>query len=842
MSIIILNKKIFTGTSSNVDEPEAGMLSMGIDIDGKLKVKEDDGNVYTIGDTEPFIGLSYSRLDIGTYVDNVELISKINNSEYRFLNTNDILFISGLNTTQSGSYYEKYILTINNVSIGTLGTHQVVLSDLELINSTNLSTISNIQDIIDLINPNVIRYDLGLQVTDIIEDIVNNSGPFTVGLDDDIYFTFNTDVGSYIYRFLITTPGLYGDGEIQVNSSDFLLIYSSVSEQYIEGTYDEIYTLKQNSSLVPNQNYIITDYVNEYIINGTDTSKIVNEITSIGAVSGYLQFPIASTLPNGTVFTIVDLPPGYSGTHTIGQSGAIIGSFSTQYYIFNTFIENAANIGVTFQYELPRYSTEFDGVTLYDSYGKIICKPGGVVNTDVHDSTSYGTMSGIENMSPPIERIVLTAISTNKFSENTFSDTFEGDFMIYDINDNIINDLNGNFVKNKKGTIKRRWNSSLNIDINKDWRSQKYRRYRTTNVLFDRYKMLEEVYKVQTPTGVTYSVGGIVSTLHSSPGHRYTLLDLENPNHFNDFTNGDINSNIFSSSVSTSNLDVIDLMSLTTIIYRYSMVFNLTTSEVNFKDYNIIPLDNTYTPTDFVSFVKVKDLDNTIFLTNNKNFGLSSPIYVDSEYSSITYSTFLSGGDIVNGQKGIITKCITFDTFVINNSGVLNSVKLMSNNSVYNSGSEIFNTVFGSAAVSQGALSQFFELYISDDCKIYNSIISSNYTTNLRISDSNMSCCFFNIGISYLSKIRFNGHLTAFREGTYNINTPIRNIDLDINTGFSKNPNKVNSYGYNYKLVNTGGTLFANNDVIKTMSDTKELYELNINSGIISTTVVSTPN
>lgn len=841
MSIIILNKKIFTGTSSNVEEPEAGMLSMGIDIDGKLKVKEDDGNVYTIGDSEPFIGLSYSRLDIGTYVDNIELISNVNNSSYRFLDTNVILFITGLNTTQYGSFYEKWILKKNNVSIGLSGSYTVQQNDLELLSSTNLSTISDIQSIIDLINPNAIRYSLGLQSTDIIEDIVNINGPFSVGFDDDIYFTFNTDVGSYIYRFLITTPGLYGDGEIQVNSSDFLLIYSSVSEQYIEGTYDEIYTLKQNSSLVPNRNYIITDYVNEYIINGTDTSKIVNEVKSIGAVSGYLQFPLSTTLPNGTVFTIVDLPPGYSGTNTIGQSGVITASFGTQYYIFSVFTENAANIGVTFQYELPRYSTEFDEVTLYDSYGKVICKPGGVLNTDVHDSTSYGTISGIENMSPPIERIVLTAISTNKFSENVFSDTFEGDFMIYDINDNIVSDLNGNFVKNKKGSIKRRWNNELKIDINKDWRSQKYRRYRTTDVLFNRYKMLEEVYKVQTPTGVTYSVGGIVNTLYSSSGHRYTLLDLENSNHFNDFTNGDINSNIFSSSVSTSNIDLIDLMTLTTIIYRYSMSFNLTTSEVNFKDYNIIPLDNTYTPTDFVDFVKVKDLDNTIFLTNNKNFGLSSPIYVDSEYSSIKYSTFLSGGDIVNGQKGIITKCITFDTFIINNNGVLNSVKLMSNNRVYNSGSEIFNTVFGSAAVSQGSLPQFFEIYISDDCKIYNSIISSNYTTNLRVLDSNMSCCFFNIGISFLSKVRFNGHLTALREGTYNVNTPIRNLDLDINTGFNKNTNKVNSYGYDYKLVNTGGTLFANNDVIKTMSDTKELYELNINSGIISTTIVSTP-
>ena len=839
MSVIILNKKIFTGTSSNVDEPEAGMLSMGIDIDGKLKVKEDDGNVYTIGDTEPFIGLSYSRLDIGTYVDNVELISKINNSEYRFLNTNDILFISGLNTTQSGSYYEKYILTINNVSIGTLGTHQVVLSDLELINSTNLSTISNIQDIIDLINPNAIRYDLGLQVTDIIEDIVNNSGPFTVGLDDDIYFTFNTDIGSYIYRFLITDPGDYGIGEIQVDSNDFLLIYSSISEQYIEGTYDEIYDLKQNSSLVPNRNYIITDYVNEYIINGTDTSRIVNEITSIGAVSGYAQFPLSVALPMGLLVELVGLPPGYVGPAFIGMTGNITLIFGTQYYIFSNLPEIT---GMTIRYSLPRYSTEFDEVTLYDSYGKIICKPGGVVNTDVHDSTSYGTMSSVENKTPPIERIVLTAISTNKFSENVFSDTFEGDFMIYDINDNIINDLNGNFVKNKKGTIKRRWNTEMNIDINKDWRSQKYRRYRSTNTLFDRYKLLEEVYKVQTPFGVTYSVGGMVNTLYSSAGHRYTLLDLENENHFNDFTNGDSNSNIFALSVSTTNVDPINIMTLNPEIYRYSMSFDLTTSDLNFKDFNIIPLDSEYIPTNLVSYVKINDLDNTVFLTNNKNFGSSEPISIDSEFGSIKYSTFLTGSRIINSQRGIMTKCLTFDTSIINNNGILNSVKIMSNNWINNSGSEIFNTVFGSSAASQGALPQFFELYISDDCKIYNSIISSNYTTNLRISDSNMSCCFFNIGISHLSKIRFNGHLTAFREGTYNINTPIRNIDLDINTGFSKNPNKVNSYGYNYKLVNTGGTLFANNDVIKTMSDTKELYELNINSGIISTTVVSTPN
>ena len=76
-------------------------------------------------------------------------------------------------STQSGSFYEKWILKKNNVSIGLSGNYTVQQNDLELLSSTNLSTISDIQSIIDLINPNVIRYSLGLQSTDIIEDIVN---------------------------------------------------------------------------------------------------------------------------------------------------------------------------------------------------------------------------------------------------------------------------------------------------------------------------------------------------------------------------------------------------------------------------------------------------------------------------------------------------------------------------------------------------------------------------------------------------------------------------------------------------------------------------------------------
>lgn len=838
MSIIVLNKKIFNGTMSNVDEPEMDMLAMGIDIDGKLKVKESDGNVYTIGDIEPFIGLSYSKLDVGVYSDSSNLIDKINVSDYRFVSTNDILFISGINQGQYGSYYQKWLLLKNNISIGTQSSYIVNDYDLELLYSNDLSSISGSGDIVDLINPNAIKFNLYTQSTNIIEDIVNNDGPFVLNEGDDVFFTFKYDDNSYIYRFLINDAGSYGIGETQTIDTDFLLIYNSSSDQYIEGTYDEIYNLKLNSNLIPNRNYIITDYLNEYIISGSDTSKIVNEITSIGAVSGYAQFNLDEALPNGLAVELTGLPDGYVGSAYIGMTGNITTIFGTQYYKFSNLPEIT---GMTIKYELSRYSVEFDDLSLYDISGKPIYKPGGVLNTEVHNGTSYGTMSSVENLPPPLERIVLTAVSTNKFSENAFSDTFEGDFLIYDFNDNIINDSNGNFIKNKRGTVKRRWNNALNIDIDKDWRSQKYRRYRCSDTLFDRYKFLEEVYKVQTPTGITYSVGGMVNSLYNSEGHRYTLLELENKNHLNDFTNGDINSNIFELSVSNTTIDSINLMSLSTAIYRYSMDFNLLSSDINFKDYNILPLDDEYNPTNLIDNVKVKKLENTVFLNNNKNFGSSNNIEIYSENSEIKDSTFLSGIKVENYQESIINKMTTFDTGIIYNTGTLYSVRLMSNNWVKNNGSEIFNTTFGSAAVSQNSLPQFFECYISNGCKIYNSVISSNYTTSLNFINTSMSCSFFHIGVSYLSNIRFNGHLAAFREGTYHPNNYIRNLNLDLDNGFNKNPNKVNSYGFNYKLVNTGGTLYMEDHTIKTMRDTKALYEISIDSGTINIGTASIP-
>lgn len=772
-----------------------------------------------------FEGLEISRTNLNSYVDNDDLVNQINNLPTFTVDSNVIKIFNGLlQSPNLGNFIQKHFLISQDVTFGMSGS-QITYNDLELFYQQDLSTVD---DIVGSVNPNATNYNLGTQSTNDIADIVNNSGPYQVS-GEDVYFSFIAFDINYIFRFLITASGSYGMGAISVTQSDFIEFYNSNVDVYIEGTYAEIANLKSNSLLIPNKNYIITDYQTKYMIQYTDTSRIVSRMTAVGSVSGYLQFPLDTALPLGLVVTVVGLPNGYTGTAFIGQTGSITNLFGTQYYIFSVLSEGAENIGITLEYQLPRYSATFDQVTLYDYYGNVICKPGGVINTDVHGGTAYGTMSASENMAPPIERIVLTAVSPNKFSLNGFSDTFENDVIEYDFNDTQIKDYNGNVIGTRNGFILRRKNDILGIDINKDWRAQKYRRYRVTENLFDRYKYLEEVYKVSG-----YSTGGMVSTLYSSDGHRYSVLDLENKYHINDFTVGITGSNIFASSSNTATIDAGSLFSTSTSQLKYYYDFNLSSTNLLFKDYNIFPLDSNYNPTSLVKSVKVKDLDNTVFLNNPKNFGSSDDITVDSELGTIKSSTFLSGIPILNTK--IMSNILTFDTGQIANFFDMYYVRLMSNNSIINHGT-LFNVSFGSRAFNEGSLPQFAEFQIMNDCRITNSMIGGNYVTDLKLIECDMSSSFFHIGFSYLAKLTFKGHLTAFREGNISTATNLLNTNFRINTGFAKNPNKVNSYGFNY--VFTASNTYQDK-FIETM-DNKNLYYPSISSSGLIVVTASIP-
>ena len=759
-----------------------------------------------------FNGLEVNRMNLESYSDIDDLVDNINRLPTFTVDNNVIQIFNGvLQDPNMGNFIQKHFLVSQELVFGISGS-TIGFENLELFYQQDLSSLGSANNIVAAINPSAVNYDLGIQSTNDIAYLVNNSGPYNLNDDDDVYFSFIESDSNYIFRFLISASGSYGMSASGVTQSDFLEFYNSNVDAFIEGTYDEIFTLKSNSLLIPNKSYIITDYQHKYIIPYTDTSRSIVRVTSIGAVSGYLQFVISNVLANGTIFTVVSLPSGYSGTSFIGQTGSITSSFGSSYYIFTTFQENATNIGVTFEYELPRYTSEFDEVTLFDYYGNIICQPGGVVNTDVHNGQVYGTMSVLENTPPPIERIVLTATSPNKFSLNCYSDTFENDTIEYDINDKNIYDYNGNLVVTRKGFILRRSNKILNIDMNKDWRSQKYRRYRTTDVLFDRYKNLEEVYRC----GSDY-VGGMVNSLYNSTGHRYSLLDMENPFHINDFTGGSASSNLFNSSLNNIALSEINMFTNAQSQIKYTYSFNIQSSGLMFKDFNIIPLDINNNPKPIIKKVSVMDLDNTVFMDNIKNFGTSDRIDVDSSLGSIKSSTFLSGMPIYNTKE--MEHILTFDIGGITNYNEMGRVRLMSNNAIINHGI-VYNVGFGSRATNSNAVPQYFDLMINSDSKIINSIVSANYAIGLKLIDCSMSSSLLHLGVSYHTRFTFKGHLTAFRDSNSSTSINLLNASFNLNTGLLKNPSKVNSYGYDYNFVATN----EYRDRVVETSNSKELY------------------
>ena len=199
-------------------------------------------------------------------------------------------------------------------------------------------------------------------------------------------------------------------------------------------------------------------------------------------------------------------------------------------------------------------------------------------------------------------------------------------------------------------------------------------------------------------------------------------------------------------------------------------------------------------------------------------------------------STFLTGVDIYN--KKVISNCLTFDSSLLHNYSNVDRVRIMSYVWVTNRGN-LYNSSFGSRAVNTG-LPQFAEIIVEDGCRIINSMIGGNYLTGFRLVDCAISSSFIHFGIAFNSNLTMKGHLTAFRDGNIDVslNTNFTNTTFNINTGFLKNPNKVNSYGYNY--VFTASNIYSDK-VIDTMSN-KNLYYSNITSSGVSFVTASIPN
>lgn len=761
--------------------------------DENIWVKKNDGWAVVSIDQNNIVKRQYVIVHNVNY-DLTELVNALNTFNFN-VEEFEIPLIIAYHLSPNGLFIYKYLITVKGKGLYGPSGYELTVNDLELINS-DLATYANIVD-----NPTtdvITILDLsGLTLSNFIN---LQDPPYTFQNQADGYTIINVGSGSTETSFLfIGSGGTYGLNTGQTTPLDFQLLNDGIqADGLIVGTYNQIKFYKDNSVLKINQKYLITDYRTEYIIDNSETGSIEQEYTSIGFISSYAQFPIDVAFPVGTSVILTGLPDDYVGPAFVGMSGTVSTVFGTQYYIFSGSFPELTGMSVRFI--RPRYSSEFHNKTILDGFGNVMMKPEGVINTDVHIGNNYSDMLASENPTVPIEGIIVTANSNNSFELNAKSNTHYNDILEYDFDDNEVKNSNGIVLKSRTGFIKRRINTDLNISINKDWRVQRYRRYKMSSSQYDLMKREESLYQVIISGQTTPYMGGLDIGSYSNTANTYSLIEVENANFWLDFTSGGTVDNVFVSGSSVSiNNDII----MSELVHRFSSPFNLNEIGLSFKDFFIIPINSGGTITN-INTVDISSLENTVFLNNNSSFGVAGNHTL--KINDITNSTIGTTSTI--NSTGTITRLISYDFLFLRNDNIINSIINLSLLTLTNYGT-LFNVTFGGCSDVPGAgNSSSLRFVISSDSYIYNSIFASILSRNVTFNQTYMNSCQFLYLISHFSNFKINAYLTSIKGPIGGFTNPITNnystysSTINITPGFLLNPNKTspNRYGWSYEI------------------------------------------
>ena len=135
---------------------------------------------------------------------------------------------------------------------------------------------------------------------------------------------------------------------------------------------------------------------------------------------------VTITFPAGWLTAPVGLPATSVDNFTFFCNGQFIEATAiasfTQSNGISTLVINPS---------LLSYDFESTDEVIVDDYGNVVMQPGGVLNVDVHNDLPYMNMTGVENESPKIEELILTAIGENQFSIEAESLTHKGDLLLY---------------------------------------------------------------------------------------------------------------------------------------------------------------------------------------------------------------------------------------------------------------------------------------------------------------------------------------------------------------------------------------------------------------------------
>jgi len=595
-----------------------------------------------------------------------------------------------------------------------------------------------------------------------------------------------------------------------------------------EFTHTDLQSLVNEKKLVIGQKYILSGYQTKYYIEGTNTSNIEKIITNTGVVTGYGFYdPPLLDIKHGSEVIVTTLPTDYSGAVQVGDTTTVNAYYAGSYLKFANGLQTI--IGATFKYSLPRYTSITKDATVIDSNSKIMMQAGGVINTIVHNGEAYMQMTAEENPAVPTEKIVVTAISEAEFSTQAESITHLGELLTYDFTDTQIKNEDGVVLGERMGLITRRISANKKIDINKDWRVQRYRRYKMTDADWQNYLLAnsstDDVYKLGSNNGITAANINITDT------HKYVLPYIEEKKFYQDFSKLGTSTNIFLAGTSSPGhiayggrmeVDNDD-------VYKQTVIASAVD---NGKDLFIIPFvqpeigivsenEKTATATTKPMLIETKlnvvenldafiahNLENTVFLNNNSQYSTTNRIEV-SITDGISYSTFSTGCKVFSSSENRtngLSRITAIDSIILNNKGKIENLHVLTTGKLNNNGDVKFVTIGGMPSNATAFGVTYIDVNFDDACRMRNTMIGGKRVDRMFFSNVQTNKCLFVFSRGqYLRVSDSIMFLTAVKHsGDFYTN----NINIDT-TGLNANKNK---YGFLYEGIpsTSGKHVFTN--------------------------------
>lgn len=585
---------------------------------------------------------------------------------------------------------------------------------------------------------------------------------------------------TYFERGDKPTEGEFGD------LIDSILLDGDIAARAsAEFSYADLTNLIANNALVIGQKYTISDYQTRYYIEGTNTTNINREAASQGIVSGFAFFdPALDEVTNGTPIEVVSLPEGYTGAIQVGDTAAVTSFFSGFFMKFTNGLHTVD--GASFKYSIKRFDTIDADAVIIDSNSKVMMKPNGVINTEVHNGTPYMEMTAEENKSVPFEKIVLTAISGNAFAKQAESATYLGEILEYDFSDTEIKNEDEVVIGVRKGAIKRRISADRRIDVNKDWRVQRYRRYKLTDGDWLNYILKNTVDSSLYNVGSNHAF--TLSNITTNEDHRYILPSVENKNFYQDFTVTGTLPNVFLDGISNGS----------TILYGRRMetdaddVYKINVNTVltdNGKDLFIFPFDAQGEPKESVALFKVNILENTVFRSNNGQYIEDQKITVNIT-DGISQSSFMAGGSIFSSSpystNGLIRITAIDNVIELGNKGRISDLIILGTCLLTNNGNLDFITMGGMAANATAFGVTYTDVRFDSGCQIRNTMIGGKRVDKISFNNVYTNKCLFGYSRGQYLKISDSiMFLTAFKHAGdfFTNNVSIDTSDLNIPKG-----------------------------------------------------------